>query len=452
MKDVKETLDRLVPEPARVSDWDAVLREARPRRRSLTLQLAAATAVAAFAALFVVAPWKGSERVGILDRALGAVGDQPITHVVLRGDWGGTLVDLKTGERRPLYGENEIWYDANRNVAHQISRFGGAVESEEIFSPERSASPFTVLARDYRKALEAGTARVAGRGTFDGAAVYWITFRRLMLPDVADHRDHEFAEEVAISTETFKPVAIRALRDRHAFSTERVLELETMSRDEADFSADPAASPEGRAMMQGRGDAIPVEQAAAVLGRTPFWLGSEYAGLPLSQVQKPFSSTGTSDKTLVTGERATAIRRCLDTRRRGRGHAACPRTTGSIAIRNGKVYEYGKVTWGPRHTGLTFFYGTLGDDPGTFKTEDSVPLYEEPYILVTETTDRELLVRGPPITYVPPEGSVVIVQGGSGYLVRDGLYVTIQAADDETILDAARALRPMTSAGSAAGG
>jgi hypothetical protein len=440
MKDVKETLDRLVPEPARVSDWDAVLREARPRRRSLTLQLAAATAVAAFAALFVVAPWKGSERVGILDRALGAVGDQPITHVVLRGDWGGTLVDLKTGERRPLYGENEIWYDANRNVAHQISRFGGAVESEEIFSPERSASPFTVLARDYRKALEAGTARVAGRGTFDGAAVYWITFRRLMLPDVADHRDHEFAEEVAISTETFKPVAIRALRDRHAFSTERVLELETVSVDEADFSADPAASVDGRAMMAGS-DPIPLDQAPAVLGRTPLWLGSSYAGMPLSQAQKAFSRTGSpAVRRLVTGARAERIRGCLQDRPANH----CPRTMGAIEQRGGKIYELGRSTFGPLHSGITFFYGSVGDDPSTFKKEDTTPQMAEPHLLVTQTADPELRsLTARRTQYLPPDGSVVIVPGASGYLVRDGLYVTIQAADEQAILDAVRALRPM---------
>jgi hypothetical protein len=449
MKDVKETLDRLVPGPARVSDWDAVLRQARPRRRSLTLQLAAVTAVAAFAALFVVAPWQGSERVGILDRALGAVGDQPITHAVLRGDWGGTLVDLKTGERRPLYGEEEIWYDASRNLAHQISRFGGAVESEEIYTPERSASPFTVLARDYRKALEAGTARVAGRGTFDGAPVYWITFRRLMLPDVADHRDHEFAEEVAISTETFKPVAIRALRDRRAFSTERVLELETVSVDEADFSADPAASLDGRAMMSGS-DPIPLDQAAAVLGRAPLWLGSSYHGLPLAQAQKAFSRTGSpAVRHLVTGTRADRLRGCLKDRLANR----CPRTTGAIEESGGKIYEFGRSTFGPLHSGVTFFYGSVGDDPGTFEKEDMTPQVEKPHLLVTQTTDPELRsLTSRSMQYLPPEGSVVILPGGSGYLVRGGLHVTIQAADEETILGAARALRPMPSAGSGADG
>ena len=111
MIDVQEALDRLVPEPARMSAWEEVLRDARTRRRSLSLQLAIVTGIVALVALFVVAPWQGTERVGILDRALAAVGDGPVLHVVLRGDWGGTLVDLKTGQRSPLHGEREVWFD-----------------------------------------------------------------------------------------------------------------------------------------------------------------------------------------------------------------------------------------------------------------------------------------------------------------------------------------------------
>jgi hypothetical protein len=57
MKDVQEALDRLAPEATRISDWEAVLREARRPKRSLALQLAVATGIAALAALFVAAPW-----------------------------------------------------------------------------------------------------------------------------------------------------------------------------------------------------------------------------------------------------------------------------------------------------------------------------------------------------------------------------------------------------------
>ena len=133
MKDVQNALDPLTPEPTRSSEWDAVLRDARPRRRSLALQLALATGVAALAALFVAAPWQGGERVGILDRALAAVGDEPVLHIVFRGGWGGTRVDLETGERQPVYGEREFWFDSSRNLVHEIVRLGGVVENETLY-------------------------------------------------------------------------------------------------------------------------------------------------------------------------------------------------------------------------------------------------------------------------------------------------------------------------------
>jgi hypothetical protein len=101
---------------------------------------------------------------------------------------------------------------------------------------------------------------------------------------------------------------------------------------------------------------------------------------------------------------------------------------------------------------VAFFYGSVGDNPTTFK-KDVSPNMAEPHVLVTETSDPDLrLLAGRPMGYVPPDGSVVITAGGSGFLVRDGLYITIQATDDGEILSIARALRPIPSAGNAGGG
>jgi hypothetical protein len=402
MKDVETTLARLVPEPACMSDWDAVLRDARPRRRSPFLQLAVATGIACVAALFVVAPWRGSERVGILDRALAAVGDGPVLHVVLREDWGGTLVDLKTGERTPLYGEREVWFDPDRGLVHQISRFGGVVEYEEVYPRNKKDRELTALWQDYRGALERGTARVVGEAVVDGVPVYWIIVQSQMLPDVADNKNHELAQQVAISRVNFKPVAMKWTRDRKApqGTSEHILRFETVPRDPADFKGPeiPQTPQSGRPMMFG---STPMAFASAtrILGRAPYWLGSEYAGLPLAETRKEFFAVG----------RPPAV----------------------------------------EHTGVTFFYGTLGDDPSTFK-KDSTPLWTKPYLEITQTTDRELLTRGAPMKYAPPEGSLLLRSGGyfgsggSGYFVRDGVYITIRAASDKLILDAARALRPVS--------
>jgi hypothetical protein len=457
MKDVQETLDRLVPESVQISDWEAVLREARPRRRSLVLQLAAATVLAGVAALFVAAPWNGGERVGILDRALAAAGDGPVLHVVFRGGWGGTLVDLKTGERKPIYGEREVWFDPSRDLVHQISRFGGAVEGEELYERNKRDRELTALWRDYRPALEAGTARVIGEDVVGGVPVYWIIVRALMLPDVADHRNHELAQQVAVSRETFKPVAMRYTRDRHALAngTEHILRFETISLEDADFTSPPERSLNGVAMTGGR-EPIDIARASEVLGRRPYWLGPEYAGLPLGQAQKVFSATGRRVETLVTGPRAGEIRRCLESRLRLRRARArqpgtpstrvnCPPHMGSVEIRNGKVYERrGPVHFGPEQTGLALFYGKIGDEPSTFKKEDSSPLYSEPNVVLTEKTKRGLRLLGSwAPAFDPPEGSVLLMPGSSGYLVRDGVHISIRATSDELALGAARALRPM---------
>ncbi len=124
----------------------------------------------------------------------------------------------------------------------------------------------------------------------------------------------------------------------------------------------------------------------------------------------------------------------------------------SAEIRGDNVYVRGPVEWGPRRTGLTLFYGAVGDDPTTFKKEDSTPLYAEPNVVLNEKIDREQILLGfVPLTYLPPTGSILLMPG-SGYLVRDGVYITIRAAKETDVIDAAKALTPMPSAGSGAGG
>jgi hypothetical protein len=396
MNDVQTTLARLVPEPTCMSDWDAVLRDARPRRRSPVLQLAVATGIACLAALFVVAPWRGSERVGILDRALAAVGDGPVLHVVFRGDWGGTLVDLKTGQRKPLYGEREVWFDPAHGLVHQISRFGGVVEYDEVYPRNEKDHELTALWQDYRGALEKGTARVVGKDVVDGVPVYWIIVQSRMLPDVADHKNHELAQQVAISRETFKPIAMKYTRDRQEpppGTSEHILRFETVPLDPADFEGN-SDTPQSRGPMMFGRTPTAFESAAQILGRTPYWLGPEYAGLALAQTQK-------------------------------------------------ERFRIGLPPGAVEHTGVVFFYGTLGDDPSTFK-KDTIPLMNKPYVEIAQTTDRELLTRGAPLAYVPPAGSIVLMPGISGYFVRDGVYITIRSENDKLILDAARALTPMS--------
>ena len=443
MKDIQQALDRLVPEPAQMSSWDTVLRDARPRRRSLVLQLTAATGIAALVALFVVAPWQGSERVGILDRALAAAGDGPVLHVVFRGGWNGTLVDLKSGDRKALYGEREVWYDPSRDLVHYVSRFGGVVEHEEQFQRRPADRELKALWQQYRTALDDGTARVIDEDVVGGVPVYWVMVWRQMLPDVEDHKLHEFAQQVAISRESFKPVAMKYTRDRHTDprEIEHILRYETVSVGEADFTSPPDAALEGQAMSMGSRP-LPIERASEVLGRAPEWLGETFAGLPLVHTEMAFSATGNSQETLITGERAEEFRRCALLPPDDAARRTCRKRFHRFQIRNDRVYELGRVQFGPEHRGVTFFYGTLGDNPTTFK-KDTAPLWEKPHVVITETTDPDLITRGARTKYEPPVGSLMLMFGTSGYLIRDGLYVTILADSEQLILDAARALEPM---------
>jgi hypothetical protein len=136
-----------------------------------------------------------------------------------------------------------------------------------------------------------------------------------------------------------------------------------------------------------------------VLGRTPLWLGRAFDGLPLARVYREVAGFGRED--------------------------------------------HGHVTWHEERPGVTFYYGTVGDDPSTSRA-DSIPLFDKSYVSVTETTETSPFRRGAG-TYVPPEGSVFVVTGGqSGFLQRDGIQISIDAATETRILAAARALTPMT--------
>src|SRR5688500_17288847 len=103
MKDgqVAELLEGITPGyEERAGDWEAVRRDARgprlrrwPLRAGLVLAVAAAVAVAALA-------WPFQAQQGsLLERALAAIGQGPVLHVVVQTPGRATLIDLSTGSR-----------------------------------------------------------------------------------------------------------------------------------------------------------------------------------------------------------------------------------------------------------------------------------------------------------------------------------------------------------------
>jgi hypothetical protein len=443
---IAELLDELTPSyDDRHGDWERVAAGARPTRRHPNFQSVGlrvgvlAVAIAAAGALVLAWPF-ASERGSVLDRALAAVGNGPVLHVVLRGEWGGTLVDLSNGKRIPVYGDDEIWYDTASGRTHSIERLGGVVQDEELVGQtEKPSAELAALGREYRQALQSGTARITGEDTIDGEPVVWVTVHSELLPDVADGKTHEWAQQVAVSKRTYKPVALRETRDGRPGpgTLQRVLTLALIARDEADFTTS-RPSLNGTAFRQSR-EQIPLTQAPAVLGRTPLWLGSTYAGLPLTRIYRETTSVGHQHRVRLTGAKAAAAIKCSE-RRSGDGD--CLRALGltSVDVRPDGVFtSEGPIEWSDQHSDLVFYYGTVADDPTTSRA-DSIPMFNQPYVSVTESLQASQFRRGAG-TYVPPEGSIFIAaEGHIGFLQKDGIQVGIDAGSASALIAAARTL------------
>jgi hypothetical protein len=439
---IAELLDGLTPRyDDRVGDWERVTADAAPKRMQLVRVGVLVAAVAAIAAVALAWPFH-SRQTPVLERALAAVGHGPVGHLVLRGEWGGTLVDLSNGERTPVYGENEYWWVSSRPRVHLISRLGGVVQWDEIFRPRTLDAELVAVGRNYQRALQRGTARIAGEGTLDGEQVLWITVHSELLPDVADGKDHEFAQQVAVSKDTFKPVALRTARDGRPgpMTLERIVRLEYEPAGTGNFARPAVPSLEGRGFSQSRLP-LTLEQAPAFLGKQPLWLGREYRGLPLASVFREKTQSGRRPEIRVTGTRAAAAIRC--SKLRGPAGRACFNAIGFRgSVRPDGVFTSGRFVWDGEQNDVVLFYGALGDDPSTYR-KDNVPLTDKPNVTITEGT-RASRFRRIVGSYVPPAGSVFVAAGGAmGVLHADGLQVTITATEEPAILAAARALEPM---------
>jgi hypothetical protein len=162
---------------------------------------------------------------------------------------------------------------------------------------------------------------------------------------------------------------------------------------------------------------------------------------------------------VLHGKHASPALRCRAGIRARIGKRSGSRPAACRAMRHGfqscgkDICTGGPVEWKTQNTGVVLFYGTLGDDPTRYRTQ-SVPQLDQPYVSITQSTDSTdsgLMVRGVPMRYRPPEGSIVITATRVGYLVIDGMHVSIAATNEQGVLAAAHALRPL-SAGSDAGG
>ena len=206
----------------------------RVKRRRIVVRggiLAAAVAGAIVAIL--AAPQGGPS--GVLGRALAAVGDGPIMHVVTELPSGGVYVNLKTGHRTAQIFREELWADRKLARFHLVLSVNGRVVGDVLWpadsrhgvnpiAPDNPA--FVALWTGYRTALKNGTVKLAGHGTVDGRRIYWLRFKPTS--------SGEGRNEVAVDARTYKPVLYRySFGGRHI--DQRILVAKTTAYRASEF-------------------------------------------------------------------------------------------------------------------------------------------------------------------------------------------------------------------------
>jgi hypothetical protein len=399
---VRDELERLLPLPDESgADWRSVLaRLDHPRRSRRRAKLALTGAgVAAVAAVVALAWPSGADRGGVLERALAAADDGSVLHIVFRHDRPiDTVIDLESGERRDnVYPQSELWYDRERGV-RQVGRIGDIVVYEDVgaAAADDQLDTYVLLARSYRDALESGRARLVGQGEVDGRAVFWISIWERTSRSVIDGevKFHRVAQEVAVSQESYEPVATRSTLDGNKDSRPlaRIVEFETLPADEVTFERRSSPSQdEPHSFLCCGTEPIPLERARSVIGRVPLWLGDEFRGLELRRVAR------------VEGQ----------TRREGERE-----WTGTI-------------------TALELFYGSL--------TDYGQPDMTRPHFRILEAENLHISLAR---MAVAPEGKA-IVRGNTATATIDGLSVQIESGEQrnrEALFATVHALEPLRSA------
>jgi hypothetical protein len=384
-----EIFEALRDEPELLAIADAVAETQRPPARRLLLSPPArvvAIAAAAAAVALAVLLWPGGGKHGVLDRALAAIGSGRVLHVVARMPTGETLVNLETGRRITPTLLMESWADEKFERFHLLIRENGRIVGELLFPQDASKPGATVGPVDPAwAALWTGYRDALEKGTAkierDGRVAGHAVYW-IRFPAAPDAEK----TEVAIDRETYRPIVFR----QHVSATRtidmRVLVVETSGFDAADFARRaPKANLLGGTSVSGGGS-----------GRVP----------PVGSAQpKPLLVAGP----VVAGLRLRSI---------------TPTTTFSgKRTARGVVLTYGGPSIGPSASSLTIQELRRPDDPSTWRR----------------------IPRG----FVRIESGFMSTAGGrerpmwTGYLVKNGVYVTIETAvSKRAVIEAAGALHP----------
>jgi hypothetical protein len=438
------------PDLLAVADAIAATQSATKPGARLVRFMAAAAVLAAAVSVALVSPWQGRGG-GFVAQALAALGSGQVIHVVsVTRVPRSELVDVQSGASSPVEWRTEIWFDGRRGLERLVSSVGGMKVAEVVQTPSGSwsdsgpvytcawiaahprqatkarvscnasgvngvaprklAEPLPSLdpalagfVGGYRDALQNGEATRDGSGLVEGREVEWLRFV-LVDHGPAGVADSERVERVAVDTETLKPLLVETTTGGDARRA-RIALIETLPPDKAEFARPkliPAAERPVATSVTSEQKASLADAAAALSGRL-LWAGDSVDGLAFAEA---------TVQRIVTG--------------------------------------YGASSGVPfRHsTGVELVYG------GPPKWESSAD-----YVLVRESLRPEMLYgfdvsRRPPasgLMRVESSSVVVATKAGAaavptgrtiwrGTLVKDGVYVALEATSRTLLLDAAEQL------------
>ena len=283
-----EVLEALSERPELLAIADAVAETQRLPRRSHRRAFAPAAVVAAVGAAVLIALllWpSGGQRNPILNRALAAIGDGPVLHLVVRVPAGQELVNLDTGRTIAPKMELESWSDRSLERFHVLIRENGQVVGEVLFPQDRTKdthvyandAAYTALWSGFHEALRSGKAKIVREGSVDGRPVYWLSF--------GSQRD-----EVAVDRETYKPLVFRSISTAGRYTDSRVLLMRTEPFTAAAFERQSSApNPLNAGSSFSTGGSGPVSPGKTVRP----WLraGSTIAGLDFVDVSPTQTTT-----------------------------------------------------------------------------------------------------------------------------------------------------------------
>jgi hypothetical protein len=434
------------PDLLAIADAIAATQE-RPRRRigpGLVRLVAVAALVGVAAVVALVSPWVGRGG-GFVERALAALGDGQVIHVVSVSEVPGrTLLDLRSGVETPVRSETEIWFDSSRGLERLTTRVGGVVTSNELQTPagawaqggrvytcawiaahpleatkarvtcnasgDNGTTPRLVpeprpvldpalagFVGGYKDALASGSASRDGSGIVSGRAVEWLKFVRQDSPP-AGQPAQTIVERVAVDEQTLKPVFVQTLIAGKPAGQSEISTIETLAAQSVDFSRPKLLSPDQSPVATSVTAEQTVTQfvADSALNGRLLLAGRALDGLPLGQLTL---------QQIVTG--------------------------------------YGADSGVPhRHSrGVEVVYG--GPTDWTSPAD---------YVVLKESLRPEMLYRFDALSEAPREGTVLVSMIESsqvgvahptiwmGQLVKSGVYVTVEATSKTLLVDAARAL------------